>query len=58
MLSSLEEVSEEIDTVFSVGMITRWSDNDMEVMPYLKEAGLSARPNGKHNVGLGRPGYE
>ncbi len=58
VLSSLEEVSEEIDTVFSVGMITRWSDNDMEVMPYLKEAGLSARPNGKHNVGLGRPGYE
>lgn len=58
VLSSLEEVSEEIDTVFSVGMITRWSDNEMEVMSYLKEAGLSARPNGKHNVGLGRPGYE
>ncbi len=58
VLSSLEEVSEEIDTVFSVGMITRWSDNEMEVMSYLKEAGLSARPNGKHNVGLGHPGYE
>lgn len=56
VLSSLEEVSEEIDTVFSVGMITRWSDNEMEVMSYLKEAGLSARPNGKHNVGLGHPG--
>jgi NAD-dependent dihydropyrimidine dehydrogenase PreA subunit len=58
VINSLNEVAKEIDTVFSVGMITRWSDNEMEVMPYLKKAGLSARPNGKHNVGLGRPGYE
>jgi hypothetical protein len=58
ILSSLVSVSKEIDTVFSVGMITRWTDGEMEVMPYLNDAGVSARSNGKHNVGIGRPGYD
>lgn len=58
VLSSLEEVSEEVNTVFSIGIITRWVDGEMEVMPYLRSAGVSVRPNGKHNVGLGRLTYE
>jgi hypothetical protein len=57
VIGSLREVSKEIDTVFSVGVITRWSDGGMEVTPYLEAAGVTPRPNGKHNVGLGRRGY-
>jgi len=57
VLASLNEVSKEIDTVFTVGMITRWRDGQMEVMPYLTKSGVTPRPNGKHNVGLGRSGY-
>ena len=57
VLASLNEVSKEIDTVFTVGMITRWRDGQMEVVPYLTKRGVTPRPNGKHNVGLGRSGY-
>jgi NAD-dependent dihydropyrimidine dehydrogenase PreA subunit len=57
ILKSLNKVSEQIDTVFSIGMITRWSEGEMEVVPYLNLGGITPNPNGKHNVGLGRKSY-
>jgi NAD-dependent dihydropyrimidine dehydrogenase PreA subunit len=59
ILQTLKEVSDEIDTVFSVGLITRWKDGDLELLPLVEEIpGVEARPNGKHNMGIGRRGYE
>ncbi len=57
MVRTLKEVSEEVDTVFSVGIISRWRDGGIEVVPFLEGVeGVRVRPNGKHNVGLGRAG--
>ena len=59
ILQTLKEISKEIDTVFSVGLISRWREGEIEVMPLLRKIPeIQVRPNGKHNVGLGRPGYE
>jgi NAD-dependent dihydropyrimidine dehydrogenase PreA subunit len=56
LLEVLKEVSEKIDTVFSLCFISRLGDD--EVIPIshiLDEAGIWYAPNGKANVGLGRP---
>lgn len=59
ILQTLKEVSEEIDTVFSVGLISRWKDGELELMPLVEEVpGIKVYPNGKHNMGVGRPGFE
>lgn len=59
ILQTLKEVSDEIETVFSVGLITRWKDGDLELMPLVDDIpGVEVRPNGKHNMGIGRRGYE
>jgi NAD-dependent dihydropyrimidine dehydrogenase PreA subunit len=59
ILQTLKEVSKEVDTVFSVGLISRWRDGELELMPMLEEIpDIEVRPNGKHNVGIGLPGYE
>jgi hypothetical protein len=56
VLDCLSKVSQEIETVFSLDLITRtqpdWSTPTESVV---REAGLWLAPNGKTCVGLGRP---
>ena len=59
ILETLKAVSKEIETVFSVGLISRWSEGEPELTPLLKNIdGIEVRPNAKHNMGIGRPGYK
>lgn len=52
----LKKVSKEIETVFSLDLITKVNpDGSFPTDPYVKEAGLWLAPNGKTCVGLGRP---
>lgn len=56
VLGCLEKVSKEIETVFSLDLITRVNpDGSFPTDSILKKAGLGAAPNGKVCVGLGRP---
>lgn len=56
VLQVLQQVSTQIDTVFSLGLISRVEpDGSIPVLSIAKEAGFSPRPNTKTNVGLGRP---
>jgi len=56
VIRALRDVAEEVDTVFSVGCISRCrEDGTVPVRAMLDEAGVFYRPNGKVNVGLGRP---
>lgn len=46
----------ELDTVVSVGLVTRFDDDGkLPVVDKLKAKGIAVRPNAKINVGLGRP---
>ncbi|MFQ5711301.1 MAG: DUF362 domain-containing protein [Candidatus Geothermarchaeales archaeon] len=59
ILETLKDVSEKINTVFTVDLISRWRDGEIEVLPIVEKIPwVTVRPNGKNNVGLGRPGYE
>jgi ferredoxin len=52
----LREVSDELDTVFSLGLVTRMEDGFISpIEPTLQKMGLQARHNAKINLGLGRP---
>jgi ferredoxin len=52
----LRDVSEKIDTVFSLDLATKIAaDGSVPTDPYVQQAGLWIAPNGKTNVGLGRP---
>jgi NAD-dependent dihydropyrimidine dehydrogenase PreA subunit len=56
LLKVLKDVSEQIDTVFSLCLASRLDDD--EVIPtrhILDKASIWYAPNGKTNVGLGRP---
>ena len=54
MLLALKEAQKEIDTVFSVDVITRVDDDGtIPVDQYLKEAGIERRPTGKTCIGIG-----
>jgi Pyruvate/2-oxoacid:ferredoxin oxidoreductase delta subunit len=56
VLETLREVSSKIDTVFSVGIISRVGpEGSMPNVEIARKAGFSPRPNTKTNVGLGRP---
>jgi NAD-dependent dihydropyrimidine dehydrogenase PreA subunit len=56
VMEALEAVSKKINTVFSVGAASRVeSDGSVPLMATLKEMNLRYRPNGKVNLGLGRP---
>jgi hypothetical protein len=47
---------DELDTVVSVGLVSRFSDEGiLPVIRQLENLGISVRPNAKINVGLGRP---
>ncbi|KJS23222.1 MAG: hypothetical protein VR72_02180 [Clostridiaceae bacterium BRH_c20a] len=49
------EIAKEIDTVFSLGMITTLQeDGTIPIKNSLKELGIDYRPNAKINLGLGR----
>ncbi|MDF1593830.1 MAG: 4Fe-4S binding protein [Desulfobacterales bacterium] len=55
-LIAVREVSTQIDTVFSLDLISRVdSDGTMPNLAIAEEAGFTPRPNTKTNVGLGRP---
>ena len=55
----LEKVSKKIDMVFSLDVATRVNpDGTIPTSPFIETAGLWVAPNGKTNVGLGRPRYQ
>jgi len=55
ILDIIKKLDKELDTVFSVGIISRIADNgEIPVMDLLNEKNFSIRPNAKINVGLGR----
>lgn len=56
VIQALRSIEDKIDTVFSLGIITRINpDRSIPVLSLLQAAGVAVRPNAKINVGLGRP---
>lgn len=56
ILKAIKEVSKELDTVFSLDICSRTTENGTVPTEALaREAGFLPTPNGKTNVGLGRP---
>ena len=59
LLDALEKVSGEVDAVFSLDVATRIApDGSVPTDPYIQASGLWLAPNGKTNVGLGKPRYQ
>ncbi|NVM52088.1 MAG: 4Fe-4S binding protein [Candidatus Helarchaeota archaeon] len=55
VLQVIKEVEKKIDTVFSVGIVSRvMEDGTIPAMDLLTQNGFSVRPNAKVNLGLGR----
>ena len=55
-LRALEQIQKEIDTVFSVGVASKClSDTAVPHEEWVRKAGYALSPNGKTNLGLGRP---
>ena len=58
-LRTLQAVQKEIDTVFSVGVASRCRpDGSVPHEKWVTEAGYTLSPNGKTNLGLGRPLFQ
>ncbi len=56
LLEIIKRVAAEIETVFSLDIATRVNpDGSVPIEPAVKAAGLWLSPNGKTNIGLGRP---
>jgi NAD-dependent dihydropyrimidine dehydrogenase PreA subunit len=56
ILSAVRQVAGQINTVFSLDLITRFEpDGTVAALPELERLGFPARPNAKINLGLGRP---
>ncbi|MEW6138429.1 MAG: 4Fe-4S dicluster domain-containing protein [Thermodesulfobacteriota bacterium] len=56
LFNILEKSSREIDSVFSLDIACRLDpDGSNPTAPYIEASGLWVAPNGKTNVGLGRP---
>lgn len=56
ILNIIREVEKEIDTVFSVGIVSRIKENDTkEIINRISQLGFEVRLNAKINIGLGRP---
>jgi len=56
ILESVRKVSTQIDTVFSLDIISRVApDGSVPTVPLLQSLGLNPSINGKANIGLGRP---
>jgi len=55
VLQVIRDVEKEIDTVFSVGIISRVIENDIKpLINLLSKQGFESRPNAKINIGLGK----
>jgi len=55
-LTAVTEASKGIDTVFSLGLVTRLKDGFISpIAPIIDKLGLQTRPNAKINLGLGKP---
>ena len=55
-LQTLEKVQKKVDTVISVGVASKClPDGTIPHEEWVKEAGYTLSPNGKTNIGLGRP---
>ena len=55
-LQALEKIQKEVDTAISVGVASRClPDGSIPHEEWVRKAGYSLSPNGKTNVGLGRP---
>lgn len=56
LFTVLKKVEKEVDSVFSLDLACRLNpDGTNPTRPYLDAAGMWVAPNGKTNVGLGRP---
>lgn len=56
LFDALENVAKNIDAVFSLDVATRIApDGSVPTDPYIEKSGLWIAPNGKTNVGLGKP---
>lgn len=56
VLRALERVAQEVDTVISVNIGSMLEpDGSLPAEDIAREAGFKIRPNGKNNLGLGRP---
>lgn len=56
VLAALQKVAKEIDTVFSLGVISMLTgDDDQPLMEAMDNLGMARPTRGKVNVGLGRP---
>ena len=59
LFTALKEVSNDIDAVFSLDVAVRIAPDGSEpTATYIDASGLWLAPNGKTNVGLGRPRYQ
>ncbi len=59
ILDTLREVSQRIDTVFSLDLCMLVEpDGSVPVKQVALDAGATLRPNGKNNLGLGRPAFQ
>lgn len=55
-INSIKRVAPEIDTVFTLGLITRMKDGFVSpIEPVLNKMGLGVRMNSKINLGMGKP---
>ena len=55
-LHTLEEVQSQVDTIISVGVASRClPDGSVPHEEWVRKAGYTLSPNGKTNIGLGRP---
>lgn len=58
VIAAIQKVEKEIDTVFSLGIVSMLGDdNDEPLMETLEQYGIPRPERGKVNVGLGRPLY-
>ena len=58
VLKEILKVAEEIDTIFSLDVISYVGDEEeLPMIEIMRQAGISPSPNGKTNMGLGRPEY-
>jgi len=58
ILQALDQVQREIDTVISVGVSSRClPDGTIPHAEWVRKAGFTLSPNGKTNLGLGRPRF-
>jgi len=59
VFQAVKELAGEVETVFSVGVITKVAgDGSYPSVDEMKKAGISPSINGKVNLGLGRPLFE